>query len=527
MKKILAMILTVTMLAALLAGCGNTGSQTPETTPTPAPTAAPAPTPEPKPENKIEAGTYAFSYVDVYGDETAFTVNLRDTGKVYLMYEGALGKATLNGDEWTDNGDGTFTTGALSDVIDVDWFGADGKVTWTVDGETVTPAGYTAPTEFLAKPYVDPTNGAEAVGVYTFGFVNNYGATVPYVLWLNADGTFRIFMNSDWVGLMEYHGDSWTINGDSVVSLGACSYEGEPPKTDGNGAYWFADGTYESSWKLSGDKTCVPVEYTGTVAEIDVATLPEECYPAGADKVGVYTFGFVNSYGATVPYAVWLNADHTANIFMDNSWVGIQEYVGHSWVVNADGTVTVSDMTYDGEPPKTDGNGAFWFADDTYESTWELSSDKSCKPAGFDGNIGELDLSALAERIYPTFTSVAGTYYFGFVNGYGATVPYAVKLKDDGTALIVMDHAWVGAQTYVGSKWVRNEDGSITISDMSYEGEAPKTDGNGATWFADGTYESTWTLDGGSCIPVNYDGKTESVDRTSLTDGAVAALDAF
>lgn len=102
--------------------------------------------------------------MDDYGDETAFTVTTKETGKVYVKYEGALGSATLNGDGWTDNGDGTFTTNALSGEIGVDWVGADGKVTWKVDGENVVPVGYTAPTQFLAKPYTDPVTAAEAVG---------------------------------------------------------------------------------------------------------------------------------------------------------------------------------------------------------------------------------------------------------------------------------------------------------------------------------------------------------------------------
>ena len=519
MTRLLSILLALSMLLAF-AACG--GDQPAQNSQDPAPVES---TPA-EPENKIEAGTYTFTYVDVYGDETAFTVTTKDTGKVYVMYEGTLGKATLNGDGWTDNGDGTFTTNALNEAIPVDWVGADGKITWKVDGEAVIPAGYTAPTEFIEKPYSDPVTMAEAVGVYTFGYVNAYGATVPYVLWLNADGTFKIFENSGWVGLMEYYGTGWSINGDSVVSLGACSYDAQPPRTDGNGATWFAEGTYESSWKLSGDKTCVPIGYEGDVGEVDVTTLPADCYPAGAEKVGIYTFGFVNAYGATVPYVLWLNADGTSNIFMESGWVGLMEYVGAKWVANEDGTVTVSDMSWEGEPPKTDGNGAYWFADGTYESTWEFPSAKTCQPAGYDGKTGELDLTALPEAIYPLGTSVAGTYYFGFVNAYGATVPYAVKLKDDGTALIIMDSAWAGAQSYWG-KWAQNEDGTIFINDMSWDGETPKTAGNGATWFADGTYESTWKLDGGACAPVNFEGGSNPVDRSSLTDGAIAILDAF
>ena len=528
MKKILAMLLSVAMAVSLFAGCSNTdtpenkNSESPALVETPS---APVETPAEN-ENKIEAGTFSFTYVDVYGDETAFTVTTKDTGKVYVMYDGTLGRATLNGDGWTDNGDGTFTTNALSEAIPVDWVGADGKITWAVDGESVTPVGYTAPTEFIAKPYTDPTTVAEAVGVYTFGYVNNYGVTVPYVLQLNADGTFDIYENSNWVGLMHYYGDSWSINGDSVVALGPCSYDAEPPRTAGNGATWFAEGTYESSWKLSGDKTCVPIGYEKDPGEIDLTALPAECYPAGADKVGVYTFACINKYGATVPYVVHVNADGTFDIYENRGWVGLMHYYGDSWTVNDDGTVSFGACSYDGEPPRTEGNGATWFAEGTYESTWTLDANKTCVPVGYEGKTGEIDLTTLPAECYPAASTVAGTYYFGFVNPYGATTPYAVKLKADGTALIIMDSTWVGAQSYAG-KWTQNDDGTIFINEMTWEGEEPKTAGNGATWFADGTYESTWVLDGGKCVPANYDGKIAEIDRSTFSDGAISVLDAF
>lgn len=523
MKKLLAMLLALVMCACLFAGCGTDNEKDTENT---QPVAS-DPVNEPAQEDTgLAPGTFSFTYVDVYGDETAFTVTIKDTGKVYVMYDGALGKATLNGDGWTDNGDGSFTTGTLSGELPVDWAGADGSVTWQVDGEAVTPAGYTAPTEFIEKPYTDPTNMAEAVGVYTFGYVNAYGVTVPYILWLNADGTFDIYENSNWVGLMHYYGDSWTVNGDSVAALGPCSYDGEPPRTAGNGATWFAEDTYESSWKLSGDKTCVPVGYEGDVGELELTTLPAECYPAGAEYAGVYTFGYVNNYGVTVPYILWLNADGSFDIYENSNWVGLMHYYGESWTA-ADGVAELGACAYDAEPPRTEGNGATWFAEGTYESTWTLNTgSKTAVPVGYEKDPGQIDLTTLPAECYPAAATVAGTYYFGFVNPYGATTPYAVKLKDDGAALIIMDSTWVGAQSYTGS-WTQNDDGTIFIGGMSWEGEAPKTAGNGATWFADDTYESTWTLDGGSCVPVNYDGSIAEIDRSSFTDGALAALEAF
>ena len=268
MKKLLATLLSMLMVLSLFAGCGAPA----EADPTPAPT--PAETPSAEPEVTVAPGTYSFTYVDVYGDETAFTVTLRDTGKVYVMYEGALGKATVNGDGWTDNGDATVTTEALSEALPVEWADADGKITWKADGETLTPAGYTAPTEFIAKPYTDPVNAAEAVGVYTFGYVNAYGATVPYILWLNADGSANIFMESSWVGTQEYVGASWVLNDDGTVTVSDMSYEGEPPKTAGNGAFWFADDTYESTWELDGG-SCAPAGFDGTSVPMDRSGLTE------------------------------------------------------------------------------------------------------------------------------------------------------------------------------------------------------------------------------------------------------------
>ena len=410
--KVISKISSVLVAACMVlsfAACGNS-SQPAQTTAAPeteaqteaATEAVTEAATEAETEAGIPAGTYTFNYVDVYGDETKFTVTTKETGKVFVMYEGALGSKTLNADNWTDNGDGTFTTDKLNGDLDLEFVAADGTITWILDGENVTPSGYTEPTEFIEKENKAPMSAAEAVGVYSFGFVNAYGATVPYIINIKADKTADITMVSAWVGNQTYHAGNWEYVADSKVAFSEMTWDGEEPRTDGNGAVWFAEGTYESTWVLDGDGGCEPEGYDGDKGEIDFTTLDAAVYPADSSVVGIYTFGFVNAYGATVPYVVYVKADKTADIVMVSAWVGSQFYHAGSWTVNdADGSISFADMTWDGEEPRTDGNGAVWFAEGTYESTWILNADHTCEPKDYDGDKGEIDLSTLDPAIYP------------------------------------------------------------------------------------------------------------------------------
>ena len=213
-----------------------------------------------------------------------------------------------------------------------------------------------------------------------------------------------MYMISAWVGTQKYSASEWSIDEDSIVTIGGeITYDGEPPRTDGNGATWFDETTYESQWQLDGEGNAVPIGLEGDPGNL---TLPDDIndpsvYPDDAEVCGLYTFGFVNAYGVTVPYVVNIKGDGTALITMVSAWVGAQNYTANTVTVNDDGTVTFSDMTYDGEAPKTDGNGATWFADDTYESTWVLNDDGTCVPKDYDGDIGEIDTTTLDSSIYP------------------------------------------------------------------------------------------------------------------------------
>ena len=393
LKKLLAVAAALCMVV-VLAACGSSDADS-----TPAPGTSDG---EQTPDVPAGiAGTYHFDHTDVYGDITSFTVTIKDDGSFNMMTLGAMGSNIYSGAEWTDHGDGTFTTGATDKALDVDWAGPDGSVTWVIDGANVVPDGYEEPTEFLSNDLKDPTNAAEAVGVYTFGQVNSWGSTIPYVVWLNADGTAVIYMDNSFTGVHSYTAEEWTYNGNGTVSIGALSYEGDPPKTE-NAGPWFADDTYESTWTIRGDGTCVPVNYTDSVMSVDTGSLPEELYYEGIENAGVYVFGQVNSWGSTIPYVVWLNADGTAAIHMDNSFTGVHSYTAEEWTYNGDGTVSIGALSYEGDPPKTENAGP-WFADDTYESTWTIYGDGTCMPVNYTDSVMDVDVSALPEEIYPRF----------------------------------------------------------------------------------------------------------------------------
>lgn len=515
MKKIIALLLALAMVFAL-AACGST--EKPEETPAETPSAStPAETPAEsekpaEPEVPSIAGTYRFKYVDAYGDATAFTVTLKDGGAYSITTAGALGSAAYEG-TWTDKGDGAFTTSALDGAPALDFAEADGTIVWKIDGRDVVPGDYVEPTEFLEKVLItDPTNAAEAVGVYTFGMINKFGSTVPYVVWVNADGTYAIHMNNSFTGLHTYTGDKWSVNGQGVVTFGPATYEGDAPMGD-----WFnVDAGYTSSWQLHGDGTCEPAGYKETIVAIDLAAQPVEILPAGADKVGVYAFGQINRFGSTVPYIVWINADGTAAIHMNNSFTGLHTYTATEWTANEDGTVSIGALTYEGDTPMGD-----WFnADAGYTSTWTLNTDGTCEPAGYKESKAPVDLAAQPAEIWPAYNSVGGVYYFGSINRFGSTVPYAVILKDDGTAKIVMDNSFTGVKVYTAAEYTVDGD-MVSIGALTYEGDTPMGD-----WFnADAGYTSTWKLNGdGTCVPDSYKETVVAIEADKLSDDAKAAI---
>lgn len=380
MKKFLSFALVFSLLLAL-AACGSTGTEEAGTT---------APAAEAT-EAASLAGNYDFNYVDVYGDVTNFKVTIKDSGSFNILTTGALGSAAYTGDAWSDNGDGTFTTGAVEGAPSLEWISEDGSITWTVNGSEVTPVGYTEPTEFLEKSAVsDPASAMECVGVYTFGEYNaEKGSTTPWVVWVNADGTYRFWRDNAFLGLRGFSG-TWSYEGDNVVAFDAAVFdeEGMDPVAD------FFTEDYSSSWTLYGDGTCVPVGYEGTAADIDLSGLSDpSIYPDGAEYVGIYTFGEYNAEkGSTTPWVIWVNADGTYRFWRDNAFLGLRGFSG-TWSYEGEGVFSFSEAVFDeeGMDPVAD------FFGENYTSEWTFAADGTCVPTGYTGTPADVDMSSLSD----------------------------------------------------------------------------------------------------------------------------------
>ena len=393
-KTILILILAVCMMTALTA-CGSDaveGSTPPVQPESPSPSPSPSASAPEKPE--IASGTYRFDMIDDYGDTIVFTIVLKADCTANILALDAGDLTSYSGAAWIDNGDNTFTTGKSDPKLDFSWSASDGSVTWIVDGDSATPEGYVEPTEFLVKTEKkDPTTAAEAVGVYLFGSVNSRGSELPYVLWLNANGTSVVHMINSFLGVRSYYAGEWTFS-DGVVHMGPIT----EATGDIMGAWWNDTEGVASDWKVYGDGTCAPVLYTDQIVPVSASAIEPEYYPAGAFQVGVYTFGQTNAFGSVVPYVLWLNADGTATVHMNNSFTGLRSYYADEWSVNADGTIYVGALSSEVGTPMGD-----WFDEATgFTSNWTLNSDGTCVPVGYTDTVGRVEIASLPAEIYPS-----------------------------------------------------------------------------------------------------------------------------
>ena len=387
-NQIIALFLALCMVFAL-AACGDKASNDPEPSKDPG-TDVSEPV-DAEPEAPSIAGTYRFDYTDPYGDVTSFTVTLKDSGSFNILTTGAMGNGVYNGTEWTDNGDGTFTTGATDSALKVEWAAEDGSASWTIDGDTAAPVGYTVPTEFLTKSEIsDPASAMECVGVYTFAEFNaERGSTTPWVLWINADGTYRFWRDNSFLGLRGFSG-TWTYAGDNVVDLSAAVFdeEGKDPV-----ASFFTDD-WASSWTLYGDGSAIPMGWDAAAPAVDLSSISDAAlYPDGAEYVGIYTFAEFNAErGSTTPWVIWVNADGTYRFWRDNSFLGLRGFSG-TWTYAGDGVFDFSAAAFDeeGKDPV-----ASFFTDD-WASTWTFHADGSAVPAGWDATIPAVDLSSISD----------------------------------------------------------------------------------------------------------------------------------
>ncbi len=397
--KVFALLLVLS-LSLSLAACGSqTGEPAQE-----AETAAVSATGE-----QSLAGTYHFEYLDKYAETTKFSVKLRTDGTFTVMTSmGPLGDNLCNGTEWTDNGDGTFTTGATDTVLALNFVGEDGSIIWQLQGENgdVVPVGYNEPTEFLEKPSEDEPPRS---GVYTLN-ENNGFMDIVWELLLRADGTYALTE----VGRDTYEGESYTIDG-STVTCG--------PLINTPLMFTWADPA--GFTVTTGESTFAPND-----GEHELEEEPMQAVPEGyALASGVYT----------------LNEN---NGFMDIAW---------ELLLRADGTYTLTEVgrdTYEGESYTIDGSTVTCgpLINTPLMFTW-------ADPAGFTvttgestfvPNDGEHELEEEPAEAIPqgTVYQLPMLYTFNENNGF-MDIAWELLLRADGTYALTE----VGRDTYEGESY--------------------------------------------------------------------------
>jgi len=106
-------------------------AETPAPTAQPTPKPAPEPTPAPTPAPPIAAGSYSF----VSDEHGSWTLLLKDSN-IFTVIGGGI---VYNGEGWSDNGNGTVTTGPTEAAGAAPFFDEFGSSVWAVDGQNCTP----------------------------------------------------------------------------------------------------------------------------------------------------------------------------------------------------------------------------------------------------------------------------------------------------------------------------------------------------------------------------------------------------
>lgn len=207
MKKMLALFLALALILTL-AACGAKAEPAPTEAPTEASTEAPT----------EAAAPLFYKYSEDRGDfKIEWTLLLNPDG-TYLMDEvhGLSGETTSHsGKSWTDNGDGTITTGPWDVSADVsDFMEKDGSATWVIDGINATPVNAGAAEENESS--VNP-------GQYTF-----VDGETTWLLKIMGNGScILVEVNTASGEELKEHtvvlnpaGQGWTDNGDGTFETG-------------------------------------------------------------------------------------------------------------------------------------------------------------------------------------------------------------------------------------------------------------------------------------------------------------------
>lgn len=430
-SKILALVMALCMIFAF-AACG----ETPASTSTDEPGSTPDAEANTQPESI--AGTYHFEHTDEYGDTTRFSIKLRNDGSFTVMTSvGPLGDNVCNGTEWTDNGDGTFTTGASDNVLELDFIAEDGTITWTMlDGEgNVSPVGYTAPTEFKEKPVEEEEEDAGPIGgVYTYLESGLAPFDTLWTLTLYEDGTYILSEENERAGYVEYPGTSYTIEGSTVVCgpmgdsrPGLFSWSNPDGFTVTTGATTFAPEGFELTEPAM---TAVPVGYT-------IST-------------GTYTYLESGLAPFDTLWTLILNADGSYVLVEENERAGRVEYPGASYTI--DGCSVICGPMGDSRP------GLFSWSDP--EGFTVTTGATTFAPEG-----AELE-EAAAEAVPAGVVSKLPEVYTYLESGLAPfDTLWTLTLNEDGSYVLIEENERAGRVEYPGVSYTK-EGATVTCGPM-------------------------------------------------------------
>lgn len=353
MKKLLALLLALAMVFALAAcGSGETVDTAPSET-------QPAETEPTETEPVVEYEFAQYTYVEDRGDFEVtwiFTV----MGEVYSLEEinGMSGGDDIHGvTTYTDNGDGTITTGPWTDADSnkSDFFEPDGTCTWILgeDGKSFEPvnAGESSGSEGSVNP-----------GQYTY-----VDGDTTWVIKIMGNGSCVIDETDTASGeVIKEHttresdqGNGWTDNGNGTFETN----EWEPEEREDNKVA-LASPNGVTNWKVVDAENGL-VEPTEKVEE---NTIAYGAYHYTDAEGNLYSVMIMGNGDCTIQ-----PNDADGNIMMREEG-GPVEYKAEGFEVNADGTFTTLAMVDQSDIPAfLEGDGtATWRITDAENMTVEL-----------------------------------------------------------------------------------------------------------------------------------------------------------
>ncbi len=252
MKKFIALCLASVMVFSLAACSSSESSEATEEEATEEEAEEPA---EAEEGEAQEDKTYTYS--EDRGDFTIeWKIMLKSDGSFTLEETHGLSGEVTNhtGSEWTDNGDGTFYTGAWDEAGDMsEFFDEDGGCVWIDNGDgTATPAGAEGGEDEVGD--AEGESASEHAGTYTYA-EDRGDFTIDWTITLNEDGTFKLEEVHGLSGeTTTYTGNEWFdhVDEDGTITTGPWNEDGDKSE--------FFDEDGVCTWTYNDDGTLTPAE---------------------------------------------------------------------------------------------------------------------------------------------------------------------------------------------------------------------------------------------------------------------------